>query len=57
MWEVKYYDTRHFMFAHKLCKTEEEADKHFLAVAPKLKKLGGVATIERKANGKKKAYS
>ena len=56
-WEVKYYDNRRFMFAHKLCKTEKEADEHFLKVAPKLEKLGGVATIERKVYAEEKAYS
>jgi len=47
---IKFYDSKRFMFSHRTCKSQKEADDIFLKVAPKLEKLGGVATIERVLN-------
>jgi hypothetical protein len=49
-YSIKFYDSRRYMFSHKLCKSQEEADEVFLSTAPKLEKLGGVATMEEVVN-------
>ena len=57
MYEVKFYDSRRVLFCTKLCEDQDAADRVFLRLAPKLKRLGGAATIERKLYAKEKAIA